>query len=276
MDFVDFSTSERGGVKEPTSYNLTSPESSAYNIPTDYDAGARGGVGDPPSGPQEQKPGASIWSIEFYQKYFDVNTDEVVNRVIWSMLPTPNVNFLQHFVQNKPDLYGPFWICVTLVFAIGISGNISDYFQSPADRNYPWKYDFHAVSLAGLLIFLYAWILPLILWGALQWSSASEVKFRLIDLVCTYGYAMAIYVPLSALWIIPVAWIQWMLTFVGALLSGSVLCLSLRPAFSKTGYTILILLFVLHLLIATSFMRFFFHVSKFNELSLDSSLIATT
>ncbi|BES90917.1 Yip1 domain family member 1 [Nesidiocoris tenuis] len=265
MDFVDFSSPERKYQNAPSSYDL--PDGAAsYTITPEYEIpGSSMGAGSPKNSdnqPTEPETPKSIWSIEFYQKYFDVNTDEVLSRIMWSMLPSPNVNFLQHFIQNKPDLYGPFWICTTLVFAIGISGNIANYFQSPADRNYEWTYNFHAVSLAGFLIFLYAWMVPVVLWGALQWSSVSEVKFKLLELICVYGYAMAIYIPLSVLWIIPVGWVQWVLTFVGACLSGLVLCMALRPAFTNSGYTVLILLFVLHLVIATCFMRFFFHVSK--------------
>ncbi|KAF6216875.1 hypothetical protein GE061_001225 [Apolygus lucorum] len=213
MDFVDFSSADRQYTKDQqASYNQPK-ESSSYDINTDYEI--HGGAPSNQGTDQPTETPKSIWSLEFYQKYFDVNTDEVLTRLMWSMLPSPNVNFLQHFIQNKPDLYGPFWVCVTLVFAIGVSGNVANYFQTEAIRNYPWKYDFHAVSLAGLLIFFYAWCLPLVLWGALQWSSVSEVKFKLLELICVYGYTMAIYIPLSVLWIIPVAWIQWILTFVG-------------------------------------------------------------
>lgn len=33
-------------------------------------------------------------------------------------------------IQPIPDLYGPFWICVTLIFSIAIFGNFAHYIQN--------------------------------------------------------------------------------------------------------------------------------------------------
>ena len=41
------------------------------------------------------------------------------------MLPRPETtDFLRRSIRPKPDLYGPFWVCVTLVFSVAISGMI--------------------------------------------------------------------------------------------------------------------------------------------------------
>ena len=65
------------------------------------------------------------------------------------MVPLPGKSFLQHHIRPKPDLYGPFWVCVTLVFSIAISGNMATYLQKSfeADEDHPvkWHYDFHKV-----------------------------------------------------------------------------------------------------------------------------------
>ena len=98
---------------------------------------------------------ASSWrtsnflKFEFYQQFFDVDTAAVKNRVLYSMVPLPGKSFLQHHIRPKPDLYGPFWVCVTLVFSIAISGNMASYLQKSfeADEDHPikWHYDFHKV-----------------------------------------------------------------------------------------------------------------------------------
>ena len=43
------------------------------------------------------------------------------------MLPRPSTttDFLRRSIRPKPDLYGPFWVCVTLVFSVAISGKIN-------------------------------------------------------------------------------------------------------------------------------------------------------
>lgn len=124
----------------------------------------------------EKSSSTSLLSIEYYQNLFDVNTDQVVNRIIWAMIPKPGVNYLQHHIGSKPDLYGPFWICVTLVFTIAISGNVANYLQTAGTHNFHhWKYDFHAVTFSASAIFAYAWILPLILWTYIKWQGSQEV-----------------------------------------------------------------------------------------------------
>jgi len=55
-----------------------------------------------------------------------------MKRLLWSVTPMPNgstENFFKSKIRTKPDLYGPFWICVTLIFSIAISGNIASYLQ---------------------------------------------------------------------------------------------------------------------------------------------------
>lgn len=118
----------------------------------------------------------SFWSLGFFQNLFDVDTDQVLNRLQGALVPYPK-SFLQHHVNGKPDLYGPFWICTTLVFSIAISGNLANYLQAgTANENYHWKYDFHAVTLSATAIYSYAWIVPLGLWGVLKWMVPEEVR----------------------------------------------------------------------------------------------------
>lgn len=130
----------------------------------------------PNNQPAPERSNNSMFSLRFYQDLFDVNTDEVINRIKWSMVPNPRVNYLQNYIRNKPDLYGPFWICVTLVFTIAASGNLAEYLQTAAARNYHWKYDFHAITAAGTVIFCYAWLLPVILWAILHLYGNEQVS----------------------------------------------------------------------------------------------------
>lgn len=90
------------------------------------------------------------------------------------MLPHSPDNYLLSQIRPNPDLYGPFWVCVTLVFSIAISGNIANYYQTAGVNNNQWKYDFHLVSGAATTICLYVWLLPLGLWSSFKWSSPSN------------------------------------------------------------------------------------------------------
>lgn len=217
----------------------------------------------------------SFWTIEYYQKFFNVKTNDVVERIKRSMFPHNTDNYLISHIRPNPDLYGPFWICVTLIFSIAISGNLANYLQTANSSKYHWRYEFHIVSYAATCIFLYAWLLPLMLWGVLKWTTNSRNTEEeliesyatpgLLELLCLYGYSLAIYVPVTFLWTIQIEWLQWGLVAVATLLSGGVLLRSLLPLISGR-YRIIYIVVVLgmHLLLAIGFMRYFFHIpSKF-------------
>ena len=90
------------------------------------------------------------------------------------MIPHGSDNYLISQIRPNPDLYGPFWICVTLVFSIAVSGNMANYLQAANSGKFHWRYDFHLVSYAATCIFLYAWLLPLLLWVALKWTNGFD------------------------------------------------------------------------------------------------------
>lgn len=52
------------------------------------------------------KPGTSFWTFEFYQQFFDVESKQVGDRILWSMVPKPGVSYLQSYIRPNPDLYG--------------------------------------------------------------------------------------------------------------------------------------------------------------------------
>lgn len=79
-----------------------SPQSSSFAVP---------GVDD-----DKLPQSYSIFSIEYYQKFFNVDTEIVKERFLSAIVPRrAPVNYLKHNIGMNPDLYGPFWICTTLV-----------------------------------------------------------------------------------------------------------------------------------------------------------------
>lgn len=58
----------------------------------------------------------SIFSIEFYKQFFNVDASIVRERIVSAMIPRrAPINYLKQEIGTNPDLYGPFWIVVTLV-----------------------------------------------------------------------------------------------------------------------------------------------------------------
>lgn len=180
-----------------------------------------------------QKKSVPFWTFEYYQRFFDVETHHVRERVIGSMLPWPGKNFIHVYLRRNPDLYGPFWICTTLVFAIAISGNISNFLAHLGKPNYRYTPEFQKVTIAATAIFSYAWLVPLALWGFLLWRNnkiMNLVSYSFMEIVCVYGYSLAIYIPAAVLWILPYEWVRWLSIAVALCLSCSVLAVTFWPA----------------------------------------------
>jgi hypothetical protein len=65
-----------------------------------------------------------------------------MQRILSSLVPRLNNNYLVNEIKPNPDLYGPFWISITLIFTIAITGNIVSFFQN-LGQPYIWTTDFH-------------------------------------------------------------------------------------------------------------------------------------
>lgn len=75
-----------------------------------------------------------FWSLEYYTFLFNVDTNEVLYRLLRSLIPYPPT-FLD-LVKRNPDLYGPFWIASTLIFFITFSSHIAAYLSSGSSYEY--------------------------------------------------------------------------------------------------------------------------------------------
>lgn len=227
---------------------------------------------------KDDKPPPSFWTFEYYQQFFDVDTYQVMNRILGSMVPRPGSNYLKSHIQPNPDLYGPFWICTTLIFTTAIAGNLANYLQS-GGQNYEWRYDFHKVTFAAAAIFSYWWLVPTGLFTFLWWRGISA-GYSFLDLLSVYGYSLAIYIPISILWVVQVDWLQWILVLVGAALSGTVLTLIFWPVFRdgnrRTAWAVVIIIFLLHASLAVGFKLYFFNAAAGSaaDVSTPASVIA--
>lgn len=96
---------------------------------------------------------------------------EVVDRIASSMVPKrASATYLKTHLGVSPDLYGPFWVTVTLIFTIGISGNLANFFQHDHTSEFVWHYNFHLVSYASTCIIMYICVMPIAIWAVLKWS----------------------------------------------------------------------------------------------------------
>ncbi|CAJ1076665.1 protein YIPF1-like [Xyrichtys novacula] len=216
-----------------------------------------------------QKAAGGFWTFEYYQSFFNVDTVQVLDRVKGSVMPLPGKNFIKHHLRSNPDLYGPFWICVTLVFSVAISGNLSTFLSHMGNPAYHYRPQFHRVTIAAIVIFLYAWLVPIGLWGFLTWRQGTERQvggYSFLETVCVYGYSLFIYIPTSVLWIIPVEWLRWTLIMVAMVISGSVLVLTFWPVVRDDTRVMAVAtvatIVVLHTLLAVGCKMYFFQTAE--------------
>lgn len=57
---------------------------------------------------------SSVFSLKYYQKFFDVDANIVLDRIIHMMYAPKSVGsgYLEEKINKNPDFYGPFWIVV--------------------------------------------------------------------------------------------------------------------------------------------------------------------
>ena len=162
-------------------------------------------------------------NFTFLQEYFDFETEEIIRRLIASLIPF-NKNFI-NLVEKKPDLYGPFWIYTTLIFIAASAGSLTKYFQGAINEDYFQKF----IPMSMSVIYGIGFCLPLII-KVLMYLFGSVTPFILV--LNIYGYSFSIYGPIFIL-CIPFERLQWMLLFYAVLSSTCFLLLNFWKELSK-------------------------------------------
>ncbi|XP_057441904.1 uncharacterized protein LOC130733685 [Lotus japonicus] len=175
----------------------------------------------------EQQP-ANNWrgffNVSSYSQYFNIDTDDVITRLISSLNPVAGDFFSK--IDANPDLYGLVWISTTLVFILASLGNLGTYLmQKHADKSSSWSFDVSYVNMAACSIYGYTIVVPVAYYFFLQYmgSNASLVRFW-----CMWGYSLTIFNISSFLLIIPVEILRWLIILLSGGASASFVALNLR------------------------------------------------
>ncbi|QIX01122.1 hypothetical protein AMS68_006639 [Peltaster fructicola] len=187
--------------------------------------------------------GGHLWSISFYQQFFDVDTTQILRRC-WSAL-FPRTNFLD-VLDGNPDLYGPFWIATTVVVILFLAGTISDKLHQ--NDNTRFVYDFKLLSGAAGLIYGYTIFVPVGLWAVLKWFGSQSAD--VLECWSLYGYANIIWIPVALISWSQLSALNYAFVAVGYAMSAIFLFRNLYPVISaidaKTSRILLIVILVLH------------------------------
>lgn len=264
IDFQDFSNTQvPDGPTIPLSQPQPKVKQTDYMFQVDSEGSEDDLIGnlEPPNTQPSTGPTAAFWSFQFYKQFFDINDDIVLNRLLYSFFPTKD-SYMDK-LQPQPDMYGPFWVCMTLIFSTAISGNLADFLNSMG-KDQDWTYDFKKVTIAATVVMLYVTVLPSMLCGYLWWRK-SQLQLKLIDTLCLYGYSLTVFIPISILLCIDYEFVRWVLVLIACGTSGTVLILSLWSVLSQEPRQIAMIitgvLAACHVLLALLFKVYFFHSS---------------
>ncbi|OTF76260.1 hypothetical protein BLA29_004765 [Euroglyphus maynei] len=252
-------------------------------------------LGSPVRSPGENESKLTIWQFDYYARYFDLTSDQFFRRIIWSPVPLTMGNekgtYIDRHIHSNPDLYGPFWIPLTLAFTISICDDIIRHMNNNSivtttavnqmvgnnltmkptpipdtdnhNHNHPLAFQFERINMAMTITFSYVIIAPLILWSFCQWRRCSKL-YTFIECLCAYGYSLSLFVPVTILALINNRQIQFIFFASAAFLSGSVLLISFGPVVHsdpsrsfKFAYVMLIFILISHIVLALFYLYMF-------------------
>ena len=137
--------------------------------------------------------------FRFIKPYFKVTFNDIKARIISSFKPIKE-DFIK-IAEDKPDLYGPFWIYTTLIYVIAAGGALSYYFTNSAN-NYFQMF----VPVAGSILYSFGFGFPLVLWLCMKFFN---ISMKYVSLICLYGYSLFCLIPVLIICSTGFGWIQW-------------------------------------------------------------------
>lgn len=191
-------------------------------------------------------PNASIWSIQYYQTFFDITSSEVLNRITKAFTyPIEHFTFLKrdngestqlftHYLRKSrggADIWGPFWIVTTLVICLIMSSQIgSKVSYSNASKSAPphsVAADFSIVSVCATVLYSYLIFVPLVLYFVMRWKDVGGVS--LVEMWSLFGYSLVLVIPGAIVCVLNYAWIRWLVLLLSFVYAGGFLLMNLMP-----------------------------------------------
>ncbi|CAL5330260.1 unnamed protein product [Camellia sinensis] len=211
------------------------------------------------SGEAQSSGWFQAFTIAYYRQYFEVDTADILERIKDSIIP-----FRGSFSEktaNNPDLYGPFWICTTLIFVAAAIGTFVTYVAQKIQKKGEWHYDINLVTWSAGLFYGYVTIVPLCLYLILKYFSAPS---GLVQLFCLYGYSLFVFIPALCLSIVPLELFRWIVAGIAGFMSASFVALNLRNHIVSAGerwFLIVTGIFLLQLALAVVLKLYLFTVT---------------
>ncbi|KAG4395511.1 hypothetical protein AAZX31_20G219700 [Glycine max] len=208
--------------------------------------------------PQRQSGWFQAFSLASYKPYFDVDTIDVLDRIKDSLCPFSGT--FNEKTASHPDLYGPFWICTTLIFVAASIGTFVTYIAHKL-KDQEWNYDINLVTWSAGLFYGYVTVVPLCLYVILKYFS---VPSGFVQLLCLYGYSLFVFIPALCMSVVPLEIFRWVVAGVAGFMSATFVALNLRAHIMSAGERWVLIvagIFLLQLALAVALKVYLFTVT---------------
>jgi len=176
----------------------------------------------------------SCFKMETYMAYFDIDATDIYRRLKYSILyfylpdkfRSEVIGVARTDNMKGPDLYGPLWITMTLVFFLAVTSNLSAYLRT--DNAGEFEYDISHLVHAMTVCFGFVLGIPALWWILTQCLGMQCLM--MVDWICLYGYSMVPYIPSTLFCLIPShAWI-WICLIITTGVSGGLVVRNVASA----------------------------------------------
>mmetsp|Transcript_9875 Transcript_9875/g.15013 ORF Transcript_9875/g.15013 Transcript_9875/m.15013 type:complete len:296 (-) Transcript_9875:128-1015(-) len=203
---------------------------------------------------------AKCWHVEYYQTYFDVDTKDELHRLRKALFPFRSGAFYDPDLNEKPDLYGPFWITTTLAFLMAAMGNFAAYINTTAESVGAWSGDITRITEAATFLYTETTMVPILLYIVLR--SYSESK-GMIELLSLYGYSLMPFVVACVLCVAPWNLFDWIAVLLAMSTSIKFLIKNIYQTLpedkrSKPGVYVLVIIFGCQAILTLALKCYFF------------------
>lgn len=206
---VESSTPGKQGLESTTASSAsTAPMLQAKQAPTER----RG-----------SQSACSILTVDYWREYFDVTEGEIISKVRAGLNPTNNA--FEQLIDQKVDLYGPFWISTTLIFAMIVAPRLWQVllFQSST-------FDISKIGFAFTLIYGGLAAFTFVFYGMSKFMGTSAPIFRTAAI---YGYSYSVFLLAAFGAILAVPFIKFILALGAGFHSVLFLLRNFKPSLEK-------------------------------------------
>lgn len=150
--------------------------------------------------PQIPQPKSHMFQLNFYKKFFDLNTEDFFEKIKNAINPfNHQLNLIKEDDEEITELYGFFWITGTLIFLMFVSSTgsnlLSNWLHSKKDKEYEYNFDLLTISIS--LFYGYNLIVPFILFSVTTWVLKFPERLSLTKMVSVFGYTNILWFPIT-------------------------------------------------------------------------------